>query len=159
MNRFQMEAIYEANGLSDYKLGTIGDIIRTHGIDVTVIKGLGELDEANKELYYNFIVNYFNAHGLDTRMTMIPKGIYFVEDADYLIKRTEDEYHEYYEVVGGLVMKFMANGKKLKHKKWLDKDYKDSDFFIGKTKQYLRFEYKIHNKNEWQHVYSTTNWG
>lgn len=158
MNRFQMEAIYEANGCVDYRLRNTDDLLKVHGIDFAKTKGFDELDEKNKLFFEQFIVNYFNAQGLDTKMTMLPKGIYFVEDADYLVKRTDDG-DEYCEVVGGLVMKFMANGKMTKHKKWLDKDHKDSAFFLGKTKQYLRFEYRIHNRNEWQHIYSSTNWG
>lgn len=33
MNRFQLENLYEVNGLKDYKLKTTDDLLRTHGIN------------------------------------------------------------------------------------------------------------------------------
>ncbi len=159
MKRFQMESIYEVNDCTDYRLRDTADLLKIHGIDYAKTKGYDELNEANKQLFEQFIVNYWNAQGLDTRMTMFPRGIYIVNEADYLVKQIDEDGGEYNLVVGGLVLKAMEDGKMLKHKKWLEKDYKDSDCFLGKTKQYLRFEYKIRNRNEWQHAYSATNWG
>jgi len=82
MKRFQLEKLYEVNGLKDYKLKTTDDLLKTHGIDFKAVEGYSRLDDVNKLLYEKFIVNLFNGLGLDSRMTMIPKGIYFVEDFD-----------------------------------------------------------------------------
>ncbi|MCO5388852.1 MAG: hypothetical protein NHB14_27215 [Desulfosporosinus sp.] len=102
MNRFQLEKLYEVNGLKDYRLRTTDDLLRVHGIDFKSVDGYSRLDDVNKMLYERFIVNYFNGFGLDTRLTMIPKGIYFVEDFDYLVKENPED--DYWNVSGGLVM-------------------------------------------------------
>jgi len=156
MNRSQLEKLYEVNGLSDYRLGTIGDIIRTHGIDVTAVKGIGKLDEINKELYYEFIVNFMNGQGLDSRATLYPKGIYFVEEFDYLVKENPDD--EYWNVSGGFVMAIDKNGLKTIHRTWKDEDYAHLEAIEGKHKTYLRFEYEHQGRDEWQHVIGPKEW-
>ena len=84
MNRSQLEKLYEGQrpeGLQIKKYGW------------STVEGYTGLDDVNKLLYEKFIINLFNGFGLDSRMTMIPKGIYYVEDFDYLVKENpEDDY-------------------------------------------------------------------
>ena len=40
MNRFQLEKLYEVNGLKDYKLKTTDDLLKTHGIDFKEVAGI-----------------------------------------------------------------------------------------------------------------------
>ncbi|MCO5384626.1 MAG: hypothetical protein NHB14_01490 [Desulfosporosinus sp.] len=156
MNRFQLEKIYESNGLKDYKLKTTDDLLRVHGIDFKAVDGYSRLDDVNKLLYEKFIVNYFNGYGLDTRLTMIPKGIYFVEDFDYLVKEKPED--DYWNVSGGLVMAIDKNGLKTVHRAWKDEDYAHLEAIEGKHKTYLRFEYIIDDRDEWMHVIGPKEW-
>lgn len=157
MNRFQLEKIYEVNGLEDYRLKTTDDLIKVHGIDFKAVDGYSRLDDLNKKLYEKFIVNYFNGQGLDTRMTMIPKGIYFVEDFDYLVKENPED--DYWNVSGGIVMAIDKNGLKTVHRTWKDEDYAHLEAIEGTHKTYLRFEYKIDDdRDEWQHVIGPKEW-
>jgi len=86
MNRSQLEKLYEVNGLKDYRLKNPVDLIKTHGIDYITVDGFNQLSDVNKLLFGKFIVNIFNGLGLDSRMDMIPKGIYFVEDFEYAVE-------------------------------------------------------------------------
>jgi len=86
VERFQIEKMYEINGLKDYKLKTTGDLLKVHGIDFKEVRGYNRLDDLNRVIYEKFIVNLFNGLGLESRATMIPEGIYYVEDIGYLAK-------------------------------------------------------------------------
>lgn len=156
MNRFQLEKLYEINGLKDYKLKTPDDLLKTHGIDYRKVDGYGRLDDLNKKLYEQFIVNYFNGQGLDSRATMFPKGIYYVEEIEYIAKKHPED--EYFIVVGGLVKAIDRNGLKTVLHSWNDEDYKDLEFIESKPKTYLRFEYEHQGREEWQHVIDPKTW-
>jgi len=86
MNRSQVENLYKVNGLYDYKLKSTEDLLKVHGVDFQEVNGYKRLDDLDKQLYKKFIVNIFNGLGLESRATLVPKGIYFVEDIDYLAK-------------------------------------------------------------------------
>ena len=162
MERFQLEKLYEVNGLKDYRLKTPVDLIKTHGIDYIEVNGFNRLTDENKLLFGKFIVNFFNGLGLDSRITMIPKGIYYVEDFDYLVKENPDD--EYWQVSGGLVLAIDKNGLKTVHRSWQDDDYKTlveefpESTIEGKHKTYLRFEYEHHGREEWLHVIDPKTW-
>ncbi len=157
MNRFQLEKLYEVNGLTNYKLKTTDDLLKTHGVDFKKVAGYTRLDDLNKLLYEKFIVNLFNGLGLDSRMTMNPKGIFFVEDFDYAVKNPGDDY---LTVVGGLVMTIDKNGLKTVHRSWKDDDYTHTHLVMiqGKTKTYLRYEYEHNEREEWLHVTDPRTW-
>lgn len=156
MTRTQLENIYRVNGLTDYKLKTTKDLIKVHRIDYKAVKGYEGLDDLNKAIYEKFILNIFNTWGLDSRALLIPKGIYWVEDSDYLAKENEDQ--DYYNVAGGIVYSIDRNGKKTVLREWQDEDYKHLKRIIEEPKTYLRFEYQhgTHDegepRNEWLHV-------
>ena len=156
MKRFQLEKLYEVNGLKDYKLKTTDDLLKTHGIDFKAVEGYSRLDDVNKLLYEKFIVNLFNGLGLDSRMTMIPKGIYFVEDFDYIVKENPND--EYWQVAGGIVMAIDKNGLKSVHRSWKDDDYTHLEATKSKAKTYLRFEYEHQEREEWLHVIDPKTW-
>lgn len=162
MNRFQLEKLYEVNGLKDYRLKNTEDLLKIHGIDYREVAGYKRLDDLNRQLYEKFIVNYFNGYGLDTRATIIPKGIYFVEDVEYLAK--EDPEDEVYTVIGGQVMAIDRNGLKTVHRSWQDENYAHlveefpESTIESKPKRYLRFEYEIDGREEWQHVVDERTW-
>ncbi|HVJ49226.1 hypothetical protein [Desulfitobacterium sp.] len=157
-----MENLYEINGLTDYKLKTPEDLLKTHGIDHKAIDGYNRLDDVNRSLYEKFIVNFFNGQGLDSRMSLIPKGIYYVEDLNYLAKENPEDDH--LTIIGGLVTVIDRNGMKTVLRSWEDEDYAHlvEEFPEAITEstpnRYLRFEYEHHGRNEWLHVKSENSW-
>jgi len=97
----------------------------------------------------------FHAWGLDSRLILIPKGIYFVEDTEYLVKVPEDDY---YTVAGQTIYTIDRSGNKQLLHRWEDDEYKHLMKTAGKPKHYLRFEYQHgtdsegNPRNEWLHV-------
>lgn len=150
MRRFELEKLYELSGLEDYKIKTTEDLLKVHNIDYKAVDGYNRLDDLNKRIYEKFIVNIFNGFGLESRATLIPKGIYYVEDTDYLYK--EDPEQDYYTVIGGIVKIIDKNGLKSILRTWTDEDYKDIEPVESDSKNYLRFEYKHNGRKEWLHV-------
>jgi len=161
MNRFQLENIYKANGLTDFKLKDTEDLLKVHGINYRV-EGYNRLDDLNRKLYEKFIVNIFNAFGLESRATLTPKGIYYVEEIDYLAK--ENPTDDYYIGVGGIVNVIDRNGMKSVHRTWNSENYKHLEVIEKPAKQYLRFEYEhgVYDdgepRKEWLHVIKEDEW-
>lgn len=157
MKRFQMEKLYEVNGLTDYRLKRPTDLIVTHGIDYIKVDGFNQLSNDNKALFGSFIVNFFNGLGLESRMTLIPKSVYLAEDYDILVKENPED--DYFNVAGGVVLKTHENGVKTVHKTWSDEDYTHIEPKTeGRHKTYLRFEYEHDGREEWLHVMSPKEW-
>jgi len=156
MERFQLEKLYEVNGLNDFKLNTADDLLKTHGIDFREVEGYTRLDDENRLLYEKFITNLFNGLGLDSRMTMIPKGIYYVDDFDYLVKENPEDDH--FITAGGVVMAIDKNGLKTVHRSWTDDNYTHLEVIKSKIKTYLRFEYEHDSHKEWLHVTGEKTW-
>lgn len=146
---YQLENIYKANGLKDFKLRTTDDLLKIHGIDYKDVDGYNRLDDLNKAIYERFIIYFFNGQGLDYR-DIIPKGIYFVEDINLLVKESPTD--EYFTVAGGKVLAIDKNGIKTVHKHWLHEDYKDFEVTEGKPENYLRIEYEHQGRCEWLHI-------
>lgn len=156
MNRSQLENLYKVNGLTDYQLKSTEDLLKVHGIDYKAVKGYAGLDDLNKAIYKKFIINIFNAWGLDSRALLIPKGIYWVEESNYLVKESPDQ--DYYNIAGGIVYSIEKDRKKTVLREWEDKDYKHLERVIESPKAYLRFEYQHGTnddgepRNEWLHI-------
>lgn len=149
MDRNQLENIYLANGLKDFKLRTTEDLLKVHGIDYRNVDGYNRLDDLNRAIYERFIINFFNGQGLDYR-DIVPKGIYFVEDVDLLVK--ENPTNEYFTVAGGKVLAIDRNGIKTVHKHWVHESYAGLEITEGKPHQYLRVEYEHQGRSEWLHI-------
>lgn len=156
MTREQLENLYKVNGLADYKLQTAEDLLKVHGIDYKAVNGYAGLDDIKKAVYKKFIINFFNGRGLDSRAKLMPTGIYWVEDSDYLVK--EEPSQDYYTVAGGIVYSVDRNGNKTLLHEWEDEEYKHFERKVEEPKTYLRFEYhhgvdaEGEPKKEWQHV-------
>jgi hypothetical protein len=150
MNRFQIENLYEVNGLNDYRIRDTEDLLRVHGIDFKAVDGYNRLDDLNRAIYEKFIINIFNAFGLESRATLIPKGIYWVEDIQYLVKENLED--DYFIVGGGIVKSIDRNGLKSVLRTWSDEDYKHLEIKENEAKTYLRFEYEHEGRKEWLHV-------
>lgn len=150
MNRAKIENLYEINGLTDYKLRNIEDILKIHEIDIKVVEGYSRLDDLSRSIYEKFIVNIFNAWGLESRATLIPKAIYYVEEIQHAAKVEPKE--DYLTVIGITTYIIDRNGLKSVLKHWVDDDYKDIEPEESSIKNYLRFEYEHQGRSEWLHV-------
>jgi len=156
MNRKQLENIYLSNGLKDFQLKSFDDLLKVHGINYTEVDGFKRLDDVNKQLYSKFILNIYNAWGLDSRATLTPRGIYFVEDIDYLVKENPDD--DFFIVAGGIVRSIDKNGIRTVLHNWVHESYTGLEITEGKPKYYLRFEYEHHDRSEWLHVTGEKTW-
>jgi len=156
MTGSQLQHIYEANGLTDYRLKTADDLLFTHGVSVKKLLGYSQLDEANAKLYVAFVVNFFNAQGMDSRVTLVPTGIHYVEDVDLIAKEDPDD--EYFTVVGGIVKVINKDGSQTLHHEWRGTGYEELETIEDKPKRYLRFEYEHEGRPEWLHVIDERQW-
>ena len=156
MTGSELQYIYQANGLTDYQLRDEHDLLFTHGVNVKKLPGYSQLDEANAKLYVAFIVNFFNAQGLDSRATLVPTGIHYVEDIELLAK--EDPTDEYFTIVGGIVKIINKDGTQTLHDEWRGEAYEDLEAIQDKPKRYLRFEYEHYERPGWLHVIGAHQW-
>lgn len=156
MNVFQIENLYKVNGITDFKLTNTEELMKVHGIDFKHVEGYNRLDDLNRQIYENFIINIFNAFGLESRATLVPKAIYYVEDIQYLVKENPED--DYFTVAGGIVYAIDRSGLKTVLREWKDEDYKHLEIKESESTNYLRFEYEHGNyedgtpRKEWLHV-------
>lgn len=146
----QIENLYKINGIKDYQLRDTFDLLKIHGIDFKAIEGYKRLDDLNNVHYEKFIINFLNGLGLESRAALIPKGIYWVEDIQYLVKENIED--DYFVVAGGIVNVVDRNGMKSVLRSWTDEDYKDFEIVETESTNYLRFVYEHHGRAEWLHV-------
>lgn len=155
MKRAQIENLYKTNGLEDYRLRNIEDLLKIYGINIKEVNGYNRLDDISRVLYEKFIVNIFNAFGLEFRSTLVPKGIYYVEEINYLAKDPDDGYDL---VVGGIVKIIDRNGMKSVLSNRIDEDYKHFELTESEPINYLRFVYEHDGRKEWLHVKNENEW-
>lgn len=156
MDRKQVENVYLANGITDFKLRNTEDLLKIHGIDYMKVNGYDSLDELNQRLYKKAIINLMNACGLENRALFNPTGIYFVEDYDLVAKETLDQ--DYYNVCGGRVWQIDKSGQKKLLHRWTDRKYKDLKAEKSQPQRYLRIEYKEGKRKSWLHITNEDTW-
>lgn len=152
MDRGQIENIYLVNGLGDFRLRNLGDLVKCHGINARTVDGYSELSDEDKESYEKFIVNVMNGMGMMSRVSFVPKRVYRAYDVDFLVK--SEDYEDSYSVIGGEVWNISSLEPTLAHK-WNDEDFEISPEEVIKEKSkkdYLRIEYSHDNRNEWLHI-------
>lgn len=164
MERKIIEQYYKNRGLNNYQLHVVDDILFVHGINILEIEGYNTLTEKNKELFRCFIVNFFNAWGLEARSTIFPISIHYVFDIERLGKEYDDDPDDVFVTLNNevIVMKCLEGdvlysaGKHLRN--YMNKDYKHLRCVDTIKKYYLRFSYKIYEREEWLHVITPTEW-
>lgn len=73
MNKLQaLKDLYNTHGCGDYQLKTIEDLRDIHGIKLENIAGYSNLNDINKNMFNIFLLNFFNAHGVQTRLDIEP---------------------------------------------------------------------------------------
>lgn len=156
MERNEIEIIYQKKGLSNYKLTCLEDLKSCHGIDALQVKGYEDLTEENKEIYRNFIINFFNARGIDARMITVPKAINYVEEIDYVAPypnaESDEDYKNCYVSVDTKIIVLKADGSKKQLHKYSDSEYKHLKYTEQHRKEYLRFAFLEGKSKVWLHV-------
>lgn len=150
MKRNEVEKIYLENSLSSFKLKCLEDLKSCHGIDAEQVNGYEDLTEENKEIYRNFIINFFNARGIDARMITVPKAINYVEDIDSVAQDPDDK--ECVVTVCNVINVIKSNGNKKQLHKYVNKEYKDLIISEQYRKEYLRFAFLEGKSKVWLHV-------
>lgn len=150
----EIKNLYEECNLEDYKLTSIEDIQIVHKINVLDLEGYDNLVSDNQELFNKFIINFFNAQGLEMRNTLYPISVDFVREVEFLGK--ENLQDDYYIIIGGKVEIF-KNGKFEPLSEWKDEDC-ETECLKQEETQYLRFVYEINNRKEWQHILNENEW-
>lgn len=75
MGKSSLERVYEERGLEDYKLRTVDDLFYIYGVKLSLVDGYSNLDEEDRFIFKNFVINYFNSNPLDNRNISILKVI------------------------------------------------------------------------------------
>lgn len=150
-----LEEQYKINGLTEYKLNVLEDILNVYGLDVLEAEGYDTLTEENKKLYKKFILNFFNGWGLEARSTIKPISFNEVEEIEHIGQEGSDDgyvttlLHEIY-VIKNDGSKELLKVKENKEDKLEIKDTLKSS--------YLRFEYEIYGRKEWLHIINEEEW-
>lgn len=151
MEREQLENIYLVHGLGDFKLRTLGDLMKIHGINARATEGFYKLSEEDKKSYETFIISYMNAHGLSYRSTIYPLKIYRAFEIEYLIKEEPD--NDCFYNFAGEVWNCSDKNNEFMVKEWGDIEDRNKPGVIAKRKEnYLRIELKERDMESWLHI-------
>jgi hypothetical protein len=163
MNRKQIENLYLVNGITDFKLRSQEDILKTHGIKVEQISGYNELCDIHKKMFKGFILNFFNGCGMELRSTLEPVAIDYVRHTEYSF--FDDEF-DCRCSAGFKDEIIMSDGRLVFDKNYTPEDAKGKKIKEDSTQDYLRFEYyeygekfKEESRVSWLHVYSEESYG
>lgn len=167
MNRKQLENLFEINGLSRFQLKEKDDLLKVFGIKIEQLKGFETLSDKHKEIFTDFLINFYNRLGVDSKLCLDPKSIYFVNEDTLTIQRDKNDEDSWVFVgcTTYVLDKYLKRIKVLKN--IIDEDYKylkktDAKFERNTEKCYLRFDYNwTYGKKvvkEWLHVIDPNTW-
>lgn len=160
MEKNQIENVYKANGLADFRLRNTEDLLKVHGIDFKDVSGYSGLNDLNRAVYEKFIVNIFNAFELESRSTLIPTAINFVKETNFIgmlelgCEDEEDSYVNIYTTVNVID----RNGLESLLHKFENKEYRYLKVITDEVRHYLRFEYTLREEDSWLHVFNDKEW-
>ena len=131
--------------------------MKVHGINTGEIQGYDELLQKHKTIFDSFILNIYNAQGIERRATLLPNSFNFVVSEQSLGK--ENSSDNYYIPLGTTITAVYADENDNKVlKKYKDKKYKYIPCTQIEKETYLCFEYQINGHEEWMHVLSGEKW-
>lgn len=162
MNRSQLINLFEVNGINDYQLQCADDLLKVFGVKLESLEGFQTLSNENKALFSQFILNFYNAQGIDSKLLIEPLSIYYVVKNETWVQVPGNYGLSFYKSITTILDR---NLKPLK----VFREYKN-DEFEGKgfeevetdSEMYLRFDYIWSypdiDKKEWLHVMSENEW-
>lgn len=164
MNRKQLENLCEVNGIVNFQLKNKEDLLKVFGIKVEKLEGFENLSDEHKELFTKFLINFYNMHGVDSKLCLMPISIHFVHELRTLVKdNIDNEYWDWFSTKVFIIDKDSNELKLFKHNKEKELQYlKNTDATFKNTRNYyLRFDYNWTGKKivkEWLHVIDPNTW-
>lgn len=153
MEREQLENIYLVNGIGDFQLRNLGDLMKIHGINARTTEGFSKLSEEDKKAYETFIIRYMNSLGLSYRSNIHPQKIYRAFEINYMIKEVPAD--DYYLNFAGEVWDCNDKNNEFIVEEWGDIEDKNKPGVIEEKKEsYLRIEFKNMETDSWLHITS-----
>lgn len=151
---------YEARGLDNFKLSSLEDIKEIYGFNIPMIKGYEDLSEEKKKLFNKFIVNFFNAHGMDRRSTLEPLQVNYVQHTEYSrpSANVDDDGTAIHELVITEIKRLTPSGKYTRYLKHTFCKNASIAGCKGYTTCFLRIDYKWGKRKEWLHILSPDQW-
>ena len=146
----QIKSLYKANEIKGYKLKDTEDLYKIHGVDFKTVKGYNELNEVNKEIFKNFIVNIFNSFTVESRSTLVSNGVYYVEDTQCFVK--ENSENPTLTLCSRTVKEIGNDDKKNLLHRWEDEECKNLEVVKSNVSTYLRFEYDHNGSSKWLQI-------
>lgn len=146
--------LYEERGLTDYCLKSAADVLAIHNFDLSETTGYEDLTEENKKLFTAYVLTHMNSVGMNTKITMWPKSVHFVEELTYCGPEMNDEEDgkPYRWEIGKEYIILKANGRTKKFKKYMDEGKAADDISKTTIKRFLRVDWKYNGGSEWFHV-------
>lgn len=155
MNRNQIENLYLINGLGDFQLRSLGDLMKVHGINARTTEGYSVLSDEDKKAFETFVIRYFNANGLDYRKSINLLKVYRAFNVDYTIKKDDGTYL----LVGREVWNCSEENNNYMISSWKDTDEEINGRATIKrvNKSYLRIEFEFEDRAKWLHIVNNGN--
>jgi hypothetical protein len=129
---------------------------RSLSFDLETINGYDKLTDENRNLFDKFIVNFYNAWGIEARATIKPIAINYVRENEYLGKENKED--DFYISFRTEVFAIHKDGNEVLLHDLIDEENKHLSTELTEHKEYLRFEYEIYSKPTWQHVINEHEW-
>lgn len=149
-------ALYEARGLTDYRLRTAEDVKAIHNFDLTETEGYSDLSDENKELFIKFMISFMNGQGMNLKITVFPRSVHFVRKTTFLKECPPDpeDGKVYKEEIGIKFTILKANGrtKTLSRAGYFDKDKTKEDVTHTRDEEFLRVDLLMGGNKTWFHV-------
>lgn len=150
----EVTELYQKYGRNDFRLKSVEDILNIHNFDILETPGYEDLTEENKRLFEEYVITHMNSVGMNTKITMWPKSVHFVEELTYCGPEEwdEEEQRSFRWEIGRETIIVKANGRTKKFKKYMDEGKTDADIDKTTTKRFLRVDWKFGKENVWFHV-------
>lgn len=155
MDKLKLEKLYEKKGLYDYKIKTIEELCEIHYVKLNQVYGYNNLNKRDKQLYKEFLINYFNIHKLENR-NIIPLRVFRVLEEEYVV----DDFKIRGEifVVKRLIYKINPNNEMELYEEYVDEEYVDSESRLGTVFSYLSFVCVENGRHICIHIKKKDNW-
>lgn len=147
---------YEFYGVSDYQLKNKKDLKNVLNVEVDLLDEVDTLDEEEKEICVEFLLNFFNAHGLEARERIKAKAFYFAREEEVIADSNIDE--GYVETISLKVYNDTKNRLIRDYKKSKNEKNVKMETARKTVKRYYRFEYEEHDRRTFLHVDSVDQW-
>lgn len=150
MDIAKLERLYKERNLNDYILESEEDLFYIHGIKLDQIDGYGRLNDIERKNFSNFIINFYNAHGVEYR-DIAPVRIYVVLEKSYIINT---------DAIRDFVIRRIVIDEKTKEIEdiWQYERFKDKRGKLKTMERYMRFEYIENGIKTWLHVNKSGGW-